>query len=403
MDDRAVEQGQRVTPLELFFDLVFVFAITQVTGFLADDPTWGGLLRGLMLLGALWWAWAAYAWLTNTLNPEEGAVRLAVFGAIAAMLIVSLAVPNAFGTGGVTFGVAYFIVRALHLVLYAIAGRGDRDLFLAVLRIVPTAILGPALLLTAGFFDGTTQLGLWGAALALDYLGVLVGHMRGWRVSAEHFVERHGLIVIIALGESIVALGVGAAGLPLDAGLIAAALLGIAVVASLWWSYFDWAAFVAQARLAEATGAERAALARDLFSYLHLPMVAGIVLFALGLKTTLADVEDSLPTISAVGLCGGVALYLLAHVALRLRIGGGLGRGRPVATILLLGMLPLAGEVPALAALGLVAAVCAALIAYEALRYPYARAWIRSRRGAFSMEEADRVARTRGRSRDRRA
>jgi low temperature requirement protein LtrA len=227
--------------------------------------------------------------------------------------------------------------------------------------------------------------------------------MRGWRVSPEHFVERHGLVVIIALGESIVAIGVGAAGLPLDAGLIAAALLGITVAASLWWSYFDWVAFVAQARLAEAPGAERAALSRDLYSYLHLPMVAGIVLFALGLKTTLADVDGSLGTVPALGLCGGVALYLLAHVALRLRIGGGLGRGRPVATILLLGVLPLAGEVPALAALGLVAALCAALIAYEALRYPQARAWIRSRRGAFTMEEAARIARTRGRIRHRRA
>jgi len=403
MDDRAVERGQRVTPLELFFDLVVVFAITQVTGFLADSPTWGGLLRGLLLLGALWWAWASYAWLTNALNPEEGAVRLAVFGAIAAMLIVSLATPNAFGTDGLSFGVAYFVVRALHLLLYAIAGRGDRDLLRAVVRIAPTAILGPALLVIAGFFDGTAQLALWGAALAIDYLGILAGHMRGWRVSPEHFVERHGLVVIIALGESIVAIGVGAAGLPLDGGLIAAALLGIAVVASLWWSYFDWVAFVAQARLAEATGAERAALARDLYSYLHLPMVAGIVLFALGLKTTLADVDGSLRTIPALGLCGGVALYLLAHVALRLRIGGGLGHGRPVATILLLGVFPLAREVPALAALGLVAAVCAALIAYEALRYPHARAWIRSRRGAFTMEEAARVAPTRGRPRHRRA
>jgi low temperature requirement protein LtrA len=403
MDEETVERGQRVTPLELFFDLVFVFAITQVTGFLADNSTWGGLLRGLLLLGALWWAWAAYAWLTNTLNPEEGAVRLAVFAAIAAMLIVSLAAPNAFSSDGPVFGVAYFIVRALHLVLYAIAGRGDRDLLRAVVRIVPTAILGPALLVIAGFFDGTAQFALWGAALAIDYLGVLVGHMRGWRVSPEHFVERHGLVVIIALGESIVALGVGAAGLPLDAGLIAAALLGIAVIASLWWSYFDWVAFVSQAKLAEATGAERAVLARDLYSYLHLPMVAGIVLFALGLKTTLAHVDGTLGTIPALGLCGGVALYLLAHVASRLRIGGGLGHGRPVASVLLLGMLPLAREVPALAALGLVAAVCAALIAYEALRYPYARAWIRSRRGAFTMEEADRVARTPGRPRHRRA
>jgi low temperature requirement protein LtrA len=392
MSDRQVEGGQRVTPLELFFDLVVVFAITQVTGFLSADPTWGGLLRGIMLLGALWWAWAAYAWLTNTLNPEEGAVRLVVFAAIGAMLIVSLAVPKAFGTGGVVFGVAYFIVRALHLVLYAIAGRGDRDLLGAVARLVPPATIGPGLLVVAGFLDGVPQLALWGAALAVDYLGVLVGHMRGYRVSPEHFVERHGLVIIIALGESIVAIGVGAAGLPLSGGLIAAALLGIAVVAAIWWSYFDWTIFISQARLTEAAGAERAALARDLYSYLHLPMVAGIVLFALGLKTTLADLNGSLPTIPALGLYGGVALYLIAHIATRLRIGGGWGHGRPAAAILLIGLLPFAGRLEALSALGLVAGVCAALIAYEALRYREGRAWIRSRRGAFTMEEAARFA-----------
>jgi low temperature requirement protein LtrA len=390
-------EGQQVTTLELFFDLVFVFAITQVTGFLADDPTWSGLLRGLMLLAALWWAWAAYAWLTNTLNPEEGGVRITVFVVMAAMLVVSLAVPNAFGADGVTFGVAYFVVRVLHLLLYAIAGKGDRDLLRAVIRIVPSAVLGPVLILIGAFFDGQAELALWGGALAVDYLGVIVGHMRGWRVSPEHFVERHGLVVIIALGESIVAIGVGAAGEPLDAGVIAAALLGIAVTASLWWSYFDWVTFVSQARLAETSGEQRARLARDLYSYLHLPMVSGIILFALGLKTTLAHVDAPLPTIPALGLSGGVALYFLAHVATRLRIGGGLGHGRPVATLLLLGMLSFAGEVPALVALGLVAVVCAALIAYEALRYPYARAWIRSRRGAFTMEEAAQIAPTRGR------
>ena len=392
MGDRAVEEGQRVTPLELFFDLVFVFAITQVTGFLADHLTWGGLLRGLMLLGALWWAWAAYAWLTNTLNPEEGGVRLAVFGVMAAMLVVSLATPRAFSTDGVTFGVAYFTVRALHLVLYAIAGWGDRDLLRAVLRIVPTAIIGPSLILMAAFLDDAPQLPLWGAALAVDYFGVLFGRMRGWRVSPEHFVERHGLVVIIALGESIVAIGVGAAGLPLDADLIAAAVLGIVVAAALWWSYFDWTAYVSKARLAEATGVERATLARDLYSYLHLPMVAGIVLFALGMKETLAHLDEPLGSIPALGLSGGLALYLLAHVALRLRIGGGLGHGRPAASILLLGLLPVVGRVPALTALGMVATVCVALIAYEALRYPHARAWIRSRRGAFTMEEATRIA-----------
>src|SRR2546423_10725548 len=163
--DRQAEREQRVTPLELLFDLVVVFAMTQVTTFLSRNPTWGGLLRGVLLLGALWWAWSAYAWLTNTLDPEEGGVRLVVFAAIAAMLVVSLAAPRAFGRDGVIFGVAYFVVRALHLVLYAIAGRGDRDLFRAVVRIVPTATLGPALLVVAGFLDGSGQLALWGAAL----------------------------------------------------------------------------------------------------------------------------------------------------------------------------------------------------------------------------------------------
>jgi low temperature requirement protein LtrA len=321
-----------------------------------------------------------------------------VFVSIAAMLIVSLATPNAFGTDGVIFGVAYFVVRALHLALYAIGSRGDRELLRAVARLAPSAILAPALLIGAGFLEGGPQLAVWGVALAVDYLGpVLVGHMRGWRISPEHFVERHGLVVIIALGESIVAIGVGAAGVPLDAGVIVAALLGIAVASAVWWSYFDWVIFFGQARLAETTGAARATLARDLYSYLHLPMVAGIVLFALGMKTTLAHVDSPLPTIPAIGLCGGLALYFLAHVALRLRIGGGLGHGRPVATVLLIGLIPLAMAVPALTALGLVAAVCAALIAYEAIRYREGRAWIRSRRGDFTMEEA-RTGGARGRS-----
>jgi len=398
-DDRQAERGQRVTSLELFFDLVLVFAFTQVTTFLSHNPTWGGLLRGMLLLSALWWAWAAYAWLTNTLDPEEGAVRMAMFAAIAAMLVVSLAAPRAFGTDGVTFGVAYFVVRAFHLLLYAIAGRGDRDLFRAVVRIVPAATLAPALLVVAGFLHGSAQLALWGAALAIDYLGVLLGHMRGWRVSPEHFVERFGLIVIIALGESIVAIGVGAAGLPLDAGVIGAAILGITVAACLWWSYFDWVVYVSQATLAEASGMRRAAFARDAYSYLHLPMVGGIVLFAFGLKATLADVGGSLGSVPALGLCGGIALYLLAHVALRLRIGGGLGRGRPVATVVLLGLIPVATHEPALVSLGLVAAVGASLIAYEALRHRESRAWIRSRRGAFTIEEARSVEPSRRRSR----
>ena len=393
-------EEHRVTHLELFFDLVFVFAITQVTAFLADDLTWAGLVRGLFILGALWWTWAAYAWLTNTLDPEEGAVRIAMFASMGFMLIVALATPRAFGADGIVFGIAYFIVRALHLVLYAIAGREDPDLERAVLRIVPSAMIGAALIVVAGFLDGPMQMAVWAIALAIDYGWLLVVGMRGWRVEADHFVERHGLIVIVALGESIVAVGIGAAGVPLDVEIIAAALLGITVASALWWAYFDWVVYVSQAMLAEATGERRAVLARDLYSYLHLPMVAGVVLFALGVKTTLGHIHDPLDVISAVGLCGGLALHFGGHVAHRLRTGGGWGHGRPVATVVLLALVPVATVVPALVSMALVAAVCVALIAYEALRYPDARAWIRSHRGGFTMEEARRVAPRTGRDPD---
>jgi low temperature requirement protein LtrA len=377
-----MERGAQVTPLELFFDLVFVFAITQVTRLLTSDPHWIGLLRGLLLLGVLWWAWSAYAWLTNTLDPDEGAVRIAMLAAIAAMLVVSLAAPHAFGRDGMTFAVAYIVVRAFHLVLYALAGRHDHDLLRAVLRVVPTVALGGALLVLAAFLDGSAKLACWGAAVAIDYGGVLFGHMRGWRISADHFVERFGEIILIALGESIVALGVGAAGVRLDTYVITAALLGFCVVACLWWSYFDWVVFVAQRRLAELTGAARALLARDAYSYLHLPMVGGIVLFAFGLTTALHNARHSLAVVPSVGLVGGVALYLLAHVAVRLRIGGGLGHGRPIAAAALLVLLPVASHVPALVALAMVAAVCVALIAYEYLSHREARATIRAQRGA---------------------
>jgi low temperature requirement protein LtrA len=396
MHVRSVEGEERVTPLELFFDLVFVFAITQVTGFLAANETGEGLPRGALLLAALWWAWAAYAWLTNTLDPEEGAVRLAVFASSGAMLVVALATPAAFGAEALVFGVAYFIVRVLHVVLYAIAGRDDPELRAAVLRFAPGAVLGPSLLVVAGLFDGPAEIGLWITALAIDYGSALLGRGRGWRISPAHFVERHGLIIIIALGESIVSIGVGAAGLPLDATRIAAALLGMVIAAALWWSYFDWVIYVSQAKLTDATGAERAGLARDLFSYLHMPMVFGIVLFAFGLKVTLGHVDEPLGVVAAISLCGGLALYMASHVAVRLRTGGGWGHGRPTATAALLVLIPIATIVPALVALAMAAAVCATLIAYEALRYRYARTWIRSHRGEFTMEEVSGIARITG-------
>ncbi len=385
------EREQRVTPLELFFDLVFVFGITQVTGMMSDEPTWPGLGRGLLVLAALWWAWAAYAWLTNTLEPEEGRVRLAMFTAMAAMLVVALAVPNAFETDGVLFGLAYLAVRLLHLVLYALAGKSDPDLLGAVLRMVPSSTLGPVALVVAGFLDGAAQTGLWISALAVDYLGVLIGRGQGFTVSPAHFAERHQLIVIIALGESIVAIGIGAARLPLSPRVVAGAVVGFAVIAALWWAYFDVYAIYAQRRLSEVSGAVRARLARDYYSYLHLPMVAGIVLFALGMKKTLEHVADPLDTVPAVALCGGLSLYFVTHVAFRVRLvfkswgetrdGRGLfGRGRPITALVLLAILPAALEVPALTALSLVAAICCGVIVYDLVHYREERAQVREMR-----------------------
>ena len=244
---------ERVTPLELFFDLIFVFAITQVTGLVVANPTWAGLAQGLLVLGVLWWSWAAYAWLTNTINPEEGAVRLAMFGAMGAMLIASLAVPDVFGDDAFLFVCAYGVVRIAHLVLYAVAGRGDRDMLGAIGRLALGTVIGVSLLFVAAGLDGKPQTTVWAIALTIDLLGAYIGGGRGWRLAAGHFAERHALIVIIALGESIVALGLGAT-TELSPGVIVAALLGLTIAGSLWWAYFDVVAIVAERRLRETRG-----------------------------------------------------------------------------------------------------------------------------------------------------
>jgi low temperature requirement protein LtrA len=315
VSEQHAEREQRVTPLELFFDLVFVFAFTQVTTVLSDDPTWGGLGHGLLILAALWWAWAAYAWLTNTVDPGEGAVWGAMLVAMAAMFVAALAVPDAFGRHGVVFGVAFLIVNVMHLTLYALGARGDRDLSAAILRIAPSALVGASLIIAAGFVHGWLRSVLWLAALAVGFFGPLLGGMSGWRVQPAHFVERHGLIVIIAIGESLIAIGLGARSTELDAGAIVAAVLGLAMTSSFWLAYFDFFPIRAQQLLTDRSGTQRTALARDAYTYLHLPMVAGIVLFAFAMKTTLAHVGDELDVISAVGLCGGPALYLFAYRA----------------------------------------------------------------------------------------
>jgi low temperature requirement protein LtrA len=373
----VLRDGERVTPLELFFDLVFVLAITQCTALMAATPTWEGLAQGLLVLGVLWWSWTGYAWLTSVVDPEEGAVRLVMFLAMAAFLVAALCVPEAFGSEALLFALAYGVVRVAHILLFLLASRDDHALRRATLGLAVSTAIGVGILLLAAAADGWLQGGLWTLALALDMAGGIVIEPSGWRLVPGHFAERHGLIVIIALGESIVAIGVGA-GLQIDAGVVAAAVLGIVVAAALWWLYFDVVAPVSTRRLiAAAEGAERNRMARDSFSYLHFPMVAGIVLVALGMKKTLAHVDDPLHLVPTFALLGGTALYLLAHVAFRLRNVRTLNRRRLGLAIVLLALVPVADGLPALVPLAFLALVLSLLITYETTVYGEARQRVR--------------------------
>jgi low temperature requirement protein LtrA len=325
----------------------------------------------------MWWAWVGYSWLTSVVDPEEGVVRFAIFAAMAALLVVALCVPRAFANLGLLFACAYAVVRYAQIVLFVVASRDEPELRHSVVGLAISTSVGVCLLVAASFADGTLQGGLWALALALDMGGPWVIDSSGWKLVPGHFAERHGLIVIIALGESIVAIGVGAEN-EVDAGVVVAATLGVAVAGALWWLYFDIVALVAERRLAHAAeGRERNEIARDSFSYLHFPMVAGIVLVALGLKKTIEHVDDPLELVPAVAMLGGCALYLLAHVAFRWRNVHRFSMQRLLGAALLTAFIPGAVEVPALVTLGVVAAALAVLIAYETVHFAELRERLR--------------------------
>ena len=379
MSVAAVEQEHRVTPRELFFDLVFVFAFTQVATLLANEPTFTGIGQGVLVLAALWWAWAAYAWLTNIVDPEESVVGLALLVALIAMFVAALVVPEAFGDEGVLFGAAFFVVCAMHLAFNALVGRGNPDLLGAVLRLAPWALLGATLILVAGFADGA-RTWLWIAALACTYVGALFSGSAGWLVHPSHFAERYGLVLIIALGEAFISIGIGATGTDIGLGEVAAAILGLLVATSFWLAYFDFFSLRGERLLVEAQGPERVALARDAYAYLHFPMIVGIVLFAFAMKIVVAHVGDELDYVAAFALCVGSALYLLTYSAIRIRVvrRWQVSRGRFIAALCFVLLLPVATMVPALAALALVTAVWIGLHAYELVRWRDARAESRS-------------------------
>jgi low temperature requirement protein LtrA len=374
----VLREEERVTPLELFFDLVFVLAITQCTALMAANPSWTGLGRGLLVLGVLWWCWVGYAWLTSVVDPEEGAVRIAMFGAMAAILVAALAVPHAFGSTGLVFAISYGLARLGQVVLiYLAGGDNERLRHSVVIGLLGSTIIGVTLLVVASQVDSSAREALWATALLLDMAGPFFFGVEGWMLVPGHFAERHGLILLIAIGESIVAIGAGAHA-HIDAGVITAAVLGITVAAALWWLYFDVVIIVATRRLERAApGREQNSMARDSYSYLHLPMVAGIILVALGMKKTLADVDHHLATAIAAALFGGGAVYLLGHVAFRWRNVHSLNRQRLVTAGLLVALIPFAHSLRALVDVAILAAILVGLITYEAIRFAAARDRVR--------------------------
>jgi len=375
--DGEREQEPRVGPLELFFDLVFVFALTQVTGLMSEELSWPNMVRGLAILTVVWFSWAGFSWLTNRVKTDDGGARLVMFASMGAMLIVSLAVPDAFSGGGTTFAVAYLILTLLYTVLYAVLTRDDPQVFRAVMRLAVGMIAAPVFLLIAGSLDaGPARTALWTAAIVVLVVGGFASGT-GWRVHPAHFAERHGLIVIIALGESIVAIGIGAAAQELDAAAIAGSLLGLVVAVALWWQYFDIVALVAERRLSAAVGTAQVRMARDSYTMLHLPMVAGIVFFALGVKKVLSFPDKPLSTVALAALLGGVAAYLLAHVLFRYRNTRSWNRQRVVVgALLIIGIFVLGGVDSLVVLIGL-AVVMVLLTAYETYRFREARHAVR--------------------------
>jgi low temperature requirement protein LtrA len=390
-----VAEEARVTPIELFFDLVFVFSLTQVTALMGRvDPSGRGVVRGMLVLALLWWCWVGYAWLGNVVQAEEGLGKATMFASMAAMFVMALSVPEAFEdldgglNGPVVIAFAYLAVRVLHLAIFwIVAGTSeDRGLRGQLIRFAPSLIGSTAILLVASQLSGTAQTLTWVGALLVDYVGTILGGASGWRLrSASHFSERHGLIVIVALGESIVAIGVGVAQVPISWPIIAASVMGLVVAGCLWWAYFDVVSIVAERVLRRLQGEERARLARDAYSYLHLPMVAGIALVARGIEEVMhhvgpatdGELSQGLALVPLASLYGGAALFLVAHVAFKYRTWGRVTLHRLGVAVLICASIPLATEFSALAALGVLSGVLVALIATESIRYAEARERVR--------------------------
>jgi low temperature requirement protein LtrA len=304
----AASAEPRVSTLELFFDLVFVFTITQLTSFLLRDPTIAGLVQMVLLFGNVWWMYGGYAWLTNAVPPRGVAVRLLLLVGMGGFLLIALSIPTAFGRGGVAFGIGYMVVTLVHTGLF---WRGSQQsIASAIGRLGPFNLITAALLLVAGFTPGGVRIVLFAVGGVLHWITPYLIHQSAFTIRAGHFVERHGLIVLIAIGESVVAVGIGLGAIELPAGRIVAALLGLALTAALWWLYFDGDDARAEAALEAAPPERKPWIALNAFGYAFVPILGGIVLFAAGLKLAVVRYNEPSTVSAAVFLAAGVAIYL---------------------------------------------------------------------------------------------
>ena len=319
-ESTETEEERKTSYIELFFDLVFVFAFTQVTALILEDTSVQGFLRSALVLAMVWWAWSAYAWMTNAIDVENSVTRLLMFGAMAAGFFMALSVPDAFQDEAAWLAVAYFVARVLNSMLYAWGVRDDPGQLRAVARLSPWFVLAAVIALIGGFADADYRAWIWLASLVIDVVGTLLVARADWRVSPSHFAERYALIVIIALGESIVAIGIGTSDLERDATYALSVVVAFAGVAALWWAYFDFTAVAAERSLRRASAAARGPLARDVFTFFHYPVVLGIIFYAVAAKKTLEHPLDPLsePGRWALGL--GVAAFLCAFALMRFRV-----------------------------------------------------------------------------------
>ena len=366
VEPTVVEEEKRTGFIELFFDLVFVFAFTQVTTMVVGDTSAAGLGRAALVFALVWWAWSAFAWLTNAIDVENVATRVFVFGAMLAAFFVALAVPDAFEDEGVWFASAYVAVRVLHVALYVWGVRTDPVLRVAVGRLAPWFLVAPAIALAGGFLDDPWRTSLWTISIAVDVVGTLVAS--GFRISVSHFAERYGLIVIIALGESIVAIGLAALDLERDGVFALAVAVSFVAAAAAWWMYFDFTQLAVERELRALPEAKRGHFARDVYTFFHYPIVLGIVLIAVAVKKTLDGPGEPLPDGGRAALALGISLFLLGFVLTRLRVSRNIAWERIGAALAVVAAVLLLDEAHALLLLALAVAALVAALTIESFR-----------------------------------